>query len=266
VTLQQAGDFRDESAALYDVLAELGDDQWDTPTQFKGWTINDVIVHLHFWNQMVDLSLKDPAGFMAKVAQILPKFAGFGMRAAENETVTERGPALREAWRGLYEDIGAGWADLDPKHRVKWVGPDMSVRSSMTARQMETWAHGQEIFDILGKARQDADRVRNIVMLGVNTFGWSYKVNGRDVPEKMPYLELIAPSGDVWTYGEEDSGNQISGRAVEFAQVVAQTRNIADTTLSVTGPVAQDWMSIAQCFAGPPETPPEPGLRHKAGG
>lgn len=263
MTLRQAGDFRDESAALYEVLAGLGEDQWNTTTQFKGWTINDVIVHLHFWNQMVDLSLKDPAGFMAKVAEVLPKFAGSGMRAAENEAVDERGPALREAWRDLYEEIGAGWADLDPKHRVKWVGPDMSVRSSMTARQMETWAHGQEIFDILGKARQDTDRVQNIVMLGVNTFGWSYKVNGRDVPAQMPCLELTAPSGGMWVYGEEQTENRISGRAVEFAQVVAQTRNIADTGLVVEGDVAREWMSIAQCFAGPPEMPPAPGLRHR---
>jgi len=34
--------------------------------------------------------------------------------------------------------------------RVKWIGVDMSARSCLTARLMETWAHGQEIYDILG--------------------------------------------------------------------------------------------------------------------
>jgi len=38
-------------------------------------------------------------------------------------------------------------------------------------------------------------------------------------------------------------------------------RNIADTDLQVTGAVANDWMSKAQCFAGAPETPPAPGSR-----
>lgn len=40
----------------------------------------------------------------------------------------------------------------------------------------------------------------------------------------------------------------------EFARVVTKTRNIKDTKLTITGPVATDWMKIAQCFAGPPET------------
>ena len=38
--------------------------------------------------------------------------------------------------------------------------------------------------------------------------------------------------------------------AVEFCQVVTQTRNIGDTALSVAGDVANQWMSVAQCFAG----------------
>lgn len=49
---------------------------------------------------------------------------------------------------------------------------------------------------------------------------------------------------------------------MEFCQVVTQVRNIADTRLSVTGDIAQRWMAIAQCFAGPPENPPEAGTRH----
>jgi len=40
-------------------------------------------------------------------------------------------------------------------------------------------------------------------------------------------------------------------------------RNVADTTLRVEGETARQWMSIAQCFAGPPETPPAPGARYR---
>lgn len=95
----------------------------------------------------------------------------------------------------------------------------------------------------------------------MNTFGWSHKVQGLDVPEQMPVLRLTAPSGDLWEFGE-DTGNVIEGAATEFAQVVTQTRNIADTALKVTGSVATRWMATAQCFAGPPETPPAQGARH----
>ena len=50
----------------------------------------------------------------------------------------------------------------------------MSARSSITARQMETWALGQEVFDVLGLERVNTDRVRNIAYLGVSTSGWTF--------------------------------------------------------------------------------------------
>ncbi|WP_164659619.1 TIGR03084 family metal-binding protein [Tropicibacter sp. Alg240-R139] len=260
--MEQATDFLAESEALNTAFGGVSGDQWNTVTQFKGWTLNDVLVHLHFWNQMADLSLTDVAAFQARLAETFAGIGKNGFRATENRMITLRGEELRAAWQTLYRDIGARWVDLDPKHRVKWAGPDMSVRSSITARQMETWAHGQEVFDVLGVQRVEQDWVKNIVVLGVNTFGWAYKVNGLDVPLVMPRLELTAPSGAVWEFGEP-SENKISGSAVEFAQVSAQTRNVGDTDLLIEGPEATKWMSIAQCFAGGPEQPPVRGLRHR---
>ena len=61
------------------------------------------------------------------------------------------------------------------------------------------------------------------------------------------------------TDNNEDS---IIGDATEFCQVVTQVRNIKDTNLKVEGKVAEKWMSIAQCFAGPPEDPPIKGSRY----
>ncbi|WP_170418607.1 TIGR03084 family metal-binding protein [Ruegeria atlantica] len=260
--MQQATDFLEESEALFAILADVSGDQWDTQTQFKRWTLNDVLVHLHYWNQMADLSLQDPDAFAARIGALFGKAKVEGLRPAENKAISLRGNELREAWRTLYTDIGTRWVGLDPKQRVNWAGPDMSVRSSITARQMETWAHGQEVFDILGIERVERDRIKNVVVLGVNTFGWAYQVNGRPVPEAMPRLELTAPSGALWDFGEPGE-NRITGPAVEFAQVSAQTRNVADTSLQVEGPVAAEWMSIAQCFAGGRETPPAPGSRHR---
>jgi uncharacterized protein (TIGR03084 family) len=80
----------------------------------------------------------------------------------------------------------------------------------------------------------------------------------------MPHVVLTAPSGAIWTYGTQSDAERIDGKAEEFCQVVTQTRNVSDTSLKVTGPVATDWMSKAQCFAGPPAAPPAPGSRHTA--
>ena len=118
---------------------------------------------------------------------------------------------------------------------------------------------------MLSADREEHDRIRNIVVLGVNTFGWTFKLRGEKSPEPMPFVSLVSPSGEVWTYGESQQRNFTQGDAVEFAQVVTQTRNIADTGLTVVGDPASAWMSKAQCFAGGANAPPERGSRFKAG-
>ena len=262
VTMQQAQDFREESDALATVLEGRSEAQWNHPTLFKDWTANDVIRHLHFWNRGADVALTDPDGFRNLRRRFREKAAASGHRAAEAAMVGRLGgPALLDNWRGFYRAMAKRWAEVDPRRRVAWVGPEMSARSSITARLMETWSHGQAVFDLFGLEREEHDRIRNVVVLGVNTYGWTWAVREREPPGPMPHLKLTAPSGAVWEYGEDDGENRIEGPAVAFAQVVAQTRNVADTDLGVTGPVAAEWMANAQCFAGPPETPPPPGAR-----
>lgn len=260
--MQQAQDFLDESETLFELLKDLGDQEFERKTQFKGWTINDILVHLHFWNIGADMSLNSPDEFTTMFEELYGALKAGKLRTHENSKIPERGRELLEIWVEIYRDMAARWKEVDPKTRVKWAGPDMSVRTSISARQMEVWAHGQAIFDLLGKDRPEADRIKNIVMLGVNAFGWSHKVHGLDIPEQMPHLRLSSPSGDIWEFGEGEV--ELEGNAVEFCQVVTQTRNIADTSLQINGPIAEKWMANAQCFAGPPETPPAKGERYKS--
>jgi uncharacterized protein (TIGR03084 family) len=264
--MQEAIDFRDESDALFALVANLAPADFGRATQFKGWTIDDIVRHLYFWNRAADLSLVDEDAFLALARQAMRDIEKVGIRAKESALLDGlAGRPLVSAWREQYADMGERWSALDPKQRVKWVGPDMSVRSSITARHMETWAHGLAVFDLLGVEREEHDRIRNIVVLGVNTFGWTHKVHGLATPPRMPCLRLRAPSGAVWEFGEPAEDERIEGSALEFCQVVTQTRNIADTSLAVRGEIATRWMAIAQCFAGPPERAPAPGARRRAG-
>lgn len=264
--MQQAKDFLDESEALYALVSPLSDAELATPTLFKGWTISDVIGHLHMWNWAADLSLKDGEGFKAFWARVAAHMAKGGTLTAFERQWAEglQGRALVQAWREFYLPMAARFGEADPSARVLWAGPDMSVRSSITARLMETWSHAQAIYDVMSVDRQDGERIRNIVVLGVNTYGWTFANRKMEVPRPMPHLRLTGPSGELWTFGEEGTGELIEGSATAFCQVVAQTRNIADVDLRVEGPNAKQWMAIAQCFAGPPENPPAPGVRHKA--
>lgn len=259
--LTEASDFLAESDALAGLLQDIAADDWEKKTQFKEWTVNDVLVHIHFWNRAADLSLTDERGFASLIDEIAGNVAAGTLRTAENARISERGTDLFHAWREFYREMAGRWLELDPKKRVKWAGPDMSVRSSITARQMESWAHGQEIFDLFAIERKEADRIRNIVVLGINTYQWSFSVRGLAVPGPMPRLELTAPSGQIWSFGESGAGGIIKGRAVDFCRVVTQTRNVGDTELEITGRNARLWMDNAQCFAGPAEAPPARGSR-----
>jgi len=259
--LEQAEDFLAESEALHALVETLTDTDMQRQTEFKDWTIDNVIRHLHVWNYAADLSLTDGERFEDFYRQVGASVSG-GLTAFEDRWLDGlSGPALVRTWRDFYREMADRFGAADPSMRVRWAGPSMSVRSSITARLMETWAHGQEVFDELGVNRVNEDRIRNIVVLGNNTYGWTYAVREAPAPSPVPHLVLTAPSGEIWTYNDPSDDERIEGRAEEFAQVVTQVRNIVDTSLEVTGPNATDWMSKAQCFAGPPETPPPPGAR-----
>ena len=260
--IQQAIDFRDESEALYELLQPLKDEDFERVTQFKKWTINDVLTHLHMWNWAADLTLKDSAAFEEFLQQVVSYAANGTIREFENEWIKGlKNRELLNEWHAFCLAMSDRYAAADPKVRVKWAGPDMSVRSKITARLMETWAHGQEVYDSLGTKRVDKDRIKNIAMLGVNTFGWTFACRGLEAPGNAPYVKLTAPSGEFWEWNEPSEENRVEGSATEFCQVVTQVRNLADTDLKVKGEVATRWMAVAQCFAGPPEEPPAPGTR-----
>lgn len=263
MSFEQVQDFLDESEGLFAVIQDLEEADFARETQFKGWTIEDVLRHLHYWNRAVDFASQGEEAFSGLKARVQAAIkVGDTLRVVERKAIPETGKVLRASWIGFARALAKRWENVDPKARLPWVGPEMSARSAITARQMETWAHGFEIFDLLGQERQEHDRIKNIVILGANTFGWSHHVHGLPVPDAMPKLVLTAPFGDVWEMGEESAG-RIEGAAVDFAAVVTQTRALADTGLAVKGEVAETWMAHAQCFAGPPETPPAKGARHK---
>jgi uncharacterized protein (TIGR03084 family) len=260
--MEQARDFFDETKALHALMADRSDDDFAQPTLFKGWTINMVLRHLHVWNKAAGLSLIDHDAFAEFLKAIGAGIKGGTLPAFEESYLQGlSGEALRDAWIAEAETLAAQFAEADPSARLPWVGPEMSARSSITARLMESWAHGQAIYDLLGEERRDSDRIGNIVRLGVNTYGWTFRNRREELPGPMPKLALTAPSGALLNYGEGDG--QISGSATEFCQVITQTRNIADTTLIVEGSAAQRWMAIAQCFAGPASDPPPPGKRFR---
>jgi uncharacterized protein (TIGR03084 family) len=133
----------------------------------------------------------------------------------------------------------------------------MGVLSFISARLMETWAHGTDVADALGISRVPTDRLRHVAHLGVRARPFSYLVRGRDVPGGRVDVALTAPAGETWAFSAgsaegAESVATVAGSALDFCLVVTQRRNLADTGLVVDGDLAVDWMSVAQAFAGAP--------------
>jgi uncharacterized protein (TIGR03084 family) len=126
---------------------------------------------------------------------------------------------------------------------------------------METWAHGQDIWDMLGTEREPGPGLRHITHLGVTTYGWTFINRKLPIPQPMPYVELQAPGGEPWAWGEPSEQNCVRGPALDFALLVTQRRNRADTRLTWVGESADQWTRLAQCFAGEPADGPPPGAR-----
>ncbi len=265
--IEEANHFSAECAALKSLVTPLTESNFSRKTQFKEWTLNDIFSHLYMGDNNARLTLLDPDSF--KAAQNARQKAldgGISRFEYQSQWVNGlKGHALVTAWFESSLETADAYADADPKKRVAWVGPDMSARSSITARFMETWSHSQAIYDLLGLERQDDDRIRAIAHLGAITFGWTFANRGEAPPGLPPHITLNSPSGGTWEWNPEraNSGESVSGRATEFCQVVTQTRNIADVSLKLEGTTAKAWMTKAQCFAGPPNDPPQPGTRYK---
>ena len=261
--LQQVVDLREEGDELFVFLQTLQDSDWERNTPFKNWTVNDVVGHLHLSDWLAVTSAKDPDGFL-KLTQDLAEamMSGKDMRALAKERLGDkRGPELMQQWRDYLLEMCELLGNMEPEARLKWFGPDMGVRMFTTARQMETWAHAQDIYDLKQVERKHTDRIKNIAVIGVKTFGWTFVNRGLEVPADIPHVRLTAPSGATWEWNKPSEQNRIEGSAVEFCRVVTQGRNISDVNLTVVGEPAERWMAIAQCFAGGPENPPEPGER-----
>ncbi len=241
-----AADLAAESAVTRALVAGLEEAGWHTPTPAAGWDIADQIGHLAYFDEVAVRAAIHPDEFRAELAAAPEGPDAIAAR------YRDRTGAQMLAW---FETARAELLDtfnhLDPAVALPWFGPPMSAASSLTARLMETWAHTQDIADALGVTREPTARLRHIAHLGVRTRGFSFAVRGQPVPETGVRVELTAPDGALWAWGPPEAADRVTGTALDFCLLVTRRRHRDDLDLAVTGAAAQEWMAIAQAFAGP---------------
>jgi uncharacterized protein (TIGR03084 family) len=241
-------DLRDEQA---DLRAIVDTADLDLPTPAEGWDVRDSVSHLAGTDVEATLAMTDPEAFVAKLPMVGADIDGFLTKQLTDRRDLERAEFLQR-WQLGFEDLLAAFDKVDPATKLPWYGPPMSPASFATARLMEYWAHGQDVADAVGVARTPTARLRHICHLGHRTRGFSYVNRGRRPPDGDVRLELTAPDGTSWTYGGDDATDSVTGSALDFALLVTQRRHRDDVELEARGAAADEWLSIAQCFAGPP--------------
>ena len=253
-------DLAAESADLDARVSDLDPSGWLTPTPAAGWDIRDTITHLHQTDLDALRALSDPEGFARFVDELRargPAAAGHVDDTVAAGRSTDPGQLL-ENWRTDRARLETALREVPAGTRIPWFGPPMSAASFITARLMETWAHGQDVVDALGQTREGTPRLRHIAEMGVRARPFAYAINGMAMPEQPPRVELEAPGGDVWTWGPADAAGSISGPALDFCLLVTQRRHRDDLKLTVHGADAEQWMAIAQAYAGAPGGGREP--------
>ncbi|MDQ3877963.1 MAG: maleylpyruvate isomerase family mycothiol-dependent enzyme [Actinomycetota bacterium] len=185
-------DLADEQAELDSIVRDLAADAWDAATPAEGWSIRDQISHLAFFDEQARLAVEDADAF------------GTGLRAAAADVEAFMNGPLDKGRNMAVGDVLAWWRAardaevsafrvMDVAARIPWFGPAMSPASFVSARIMETWAHGQDVIDALGIVRIPTDRLKHICHLGVRARPNSYAARGRAVPPGEIAVHWKAP-------------------------------------------------------------------------
>jgi uncharacterized protein (TIGR03084 family) len=248
-----------ESADLDAIVAGLPDAEWKRSTPAPGWTIAHQIAHLTWTDSVATHAVTDPAAFGAVLAGAAADTTGLVDRTAAAGITTP--PHLLARWRAGRSALRAALSAAPPGQKIIWFGPPMSPAMTATGRLMETWAHGQDVADALGVARVPTNRLRHVAYIGFRTLANGFLARGRPVPDEPVLVELTGPAGERWTYGPAGADNTVTGPALDFCLLVTQRRHRAELALTATGPVADEWLDVAQAFAGPPG----PGRAARAG-
>jgi uncharacterized protein (TIGR03084 family) len=233
------------------LVADLPADRWAAATPAPGWTIAHQIAHLLWTDRLALTSVTDEAGFAAALADAANDPTGF-VDAGAKEVAQLPPDRLLGDWRQTRGRLHDELLTVADGRKLPWFGPPMSAASMATARLMETWAHGLDVADTLGVKRAATTRLRSVAHIGVRTRDFAYAINGLTAPPEPFRVELRAPDGTTWSWGPDDAAERVTGSAEDFCMLVTQRRPRADLDVTAAGAGAEQWLGIAQAFAGPP--------------
>ncbi|MFJ9787179.1 maleylpyruvate isomerase family mycothiol-dependent enzyme [Amycolatopsis sp. NPDC101161] len=237
----------ERALALPDLVAE-GDEldalvaaepDWSRPTPAAGWTIAHQIAHLAAADANVLVAVRTPEAFAPEPEDAdVVAAAGAALPRAE----------LLKRWRTGRGVVAAALRDLPLDQPFPWHGSEVTATLMVPLRLMETWAHGQDVYDALGAPHRPTGRLRHVASLGVEGRTLSFYAAQLPIPQEPFRVELTGPDGETWTWVPDDAAQRIRGSAFDFCLRVTQRRPLAETGLTAVGEDARKWLEVARVF------------------
>lgn len=244
-------DLAAEGDQLESLVSTLTDDQWRAQTPAEGWDVATQIAHLTWTDEVAVIAATDKEAWDAGILEALVDPVHYVDNAALEAGKADPADLLAR-WRAARPLLVKTLREYPEGEKLPWFGPPMSPTSMATARFMETWAHALDVYETFDAVLAPTDRVRHVVFLGTITRKYAFVMNGLPVPEEDVHVSLTLPSGALFEHGSPDATNTLRGSAYDFALRATQRRHRHDLDLVATGPIADQWIDIAQAFAGPP--------------
>jgi uncharacterized protein (TIGR03084 family) len=240
-------DLEAEQVALQELLAGIDADDWFRPTPSWQWDVRDTTSHLADTDEVaIDTMRGGPRALGPLAAEM-----------ASSEDVTYLGVLRGRRHSGA--DVLAWWVDasarerdalraLEPSARVPW-GIGMGARAFVTARLMETWAHGLDLHAALGTQPVDTPRLAHVAWIATRAIPYAYSVAGVDPPASRLYVELTLPDGTTWATGPPDATDRITGPAAQYCRIFVQRLEPSDAPdLVAVGDDAVMTLAVARAY------------------
>ncbi len=232
-------DLAAEHAVLDTVVADLDEAAWDTPSSAAGWTIADQIHHLDVSDRLALASLAGEAVPKMESDPVIPAL-----------TSRPSGVEILASWRATRTEMLERAAEVDSRAVLDWVASSLSARTLVTTRLTECWAHGLDCVVALGVEPVDTDRLRHIVHQSYRVLPYALSLSGVDPPGPLDdlALDLAGPGGEAWWTGRRDAPSVIRGTAGEWCRVAVHRLDVAATSLSATGPLAEVALRVVRTY------------------
>lgn len=238
-------DLIDEGDSLAAIMAAANADDFARATFCPGWTVLHQLSHLEWTDSQLARAIIDPEGFTSDAANMPGRRVD---EAAQVGSARSADECLR-AWDTSRHRLIDTVRRQPDSTRVPWFGPPMSLATAVTARIMETFAHGHDIADALGAAVEPTDRLRHVATLAWKARSYSFSVHGLRAPTSELRLDVRGVDGDVWSWGSESAENRVTADAYDFALLATRRRTRVESRVSAVGADAQRWLEVVQAFA-----------------